>query len=71
MESKSKNPKAKCYNCKFSSQQFKVGKKTHLHCMLPEYEEGLENGTLSAWDTLQEWWDICEKHEFKTNIKIN
>lgn len=60
--------KAKCYNCIHSSQQFKVGNLTHLHCFNNEIypEEELINGNISPWDTLRVFSDKCEKHDFKT-----
>lgn len=67
-----KKQKRKCYNCQFAGKQFKIVGKTHLHCYNKEIfpEKDFENGKLSAWDTLREWWWGCEKHEFKvTNNK--
>lgn len=61
------NKKSKCYNCKFSSQQFKVSGKTHVHCQ-NEYlypPVNFENGKLSAWDTLMQWWSTCDSHELR------
>jgi hypothetical protein len=59
------NKKAKCYNCKFASKQFKVSGKTHVHCLNEELypPADFESGKLSAWDTLIEWWSTCKKHE--------
>lgn len=63
--------KAKCYNCKHASNQFKVGKLTHLHCENPsEYnQEKYDNGDFSAWDTLRVFSDNCISHEFKLKSK--
>ena len=59
--------KAKCYNCKFAGQQFKVGNKTHLHChnekLYPPSD--FESGKISAWDTLMDWHSTCKSHEFR------
>lgn len=64
-----KPKKAKCYNCKFAGEQFKVGDKTYLHChnevLYPTADFG--NGKLSAWDTLMDWWATCTSHEFRIN----
>lgn len=58
--------KARCYNCKFRGQQFKIGKLTHLHCEHPQYsEERFLSGELSPWDTLRVFSDDCTDHEFK------
>ena len=59
--------KPKCYNCKHSSKQFKLGKLTHLHCFNNELypEKEIEEGNISAWDTLRVFSDSCDKHEFK------
>lgn len=57
--------KAKCYNCKFASTAFKIAGKTHHQCNHPKHEEGFNNGTLSPWDTLQEFYNTCESHEFR------
>lgn len=59
--------KPRCYNCNFSGAQFKIGKLTHLHCENDELfpKEKFQNGTLSAWDSLQVFNDTCDKHEFK------
>jgi len=62
------NKKRKCYNCIHSSKQFKVGKLTHVHCYHPKYEEGLNDGTYSAWDTLEVFSNTCNDHEFKPKI---
>ncbi len=66
-----KNRKPKCYNCKHSSQQFKVGKLTHLHCQNEELfpKSGFESGEISGWDMLQVFSDTCDNHEFK-EVKI-
>jgi len=57
--------KPKCYNCKFASSAFKIAGKTHHQCCHLKHKEGIENGTLSPWDTLQEFYNTCEDHEFK------
>lgn len=62
-----KQPKPKCWNCKFAGDQFKVGTLTHVHCFEPtQYpEERLEAGEVSPWETLREGWDTCSFHQFK------
>lgn len=55
--------KKKCYNCKYASQGFKIGGKTHHQCNHPKHKEGIENGTLSPFDTLQEFYNTCESYE--------
>lgn len=66
MKNKAKKPK--CYNCKHSGKQFKVGNVTHLHCEDERQypKEKWESGELTAWDSLQKFSDACDKHEFKT-----
>jgi len=60
-----KDKKAKCYNCKHASGAFKIANKTHHQCNHPKHKEGFENGTVSPWDTLQEFYNSCNTHEFK------
>ena len=60
-----KQPKPKCHNCKYASGAFKIAGKTHHQCNHPKHEDGFNNGTLSAWDTLQEWNWSCKDHEYK------
>ena len=55
----------KCYNCKHASSAFKIAGKTHHQCNHPKHEEGFKSGELSPWDTLQEFWQSCNDHEFK------
>ena len=59
--------KSRCYNCKFSSQQFKLGNITYLHCLDEKQypKEKFESGELTAWDSLQKFSDTCKNHEFK------
>jgi hypothetical protein len=48
---------------------FKINGKSHLHCEHPSYTpERFLSGELSPWDTLMEFWDTCDKHQFKENI---
>lgn len=58
--------KQRCLNCIHASNQFKLGKTTHVHCQNPELfpASEIEKRGLSAWDTLRTWWDKCKKHEF-------
>ena len=56
---------AKCHNCKHASKGFKIVGNTHHQCNHPKHEEGFKSGKLSPWDTLQEWYNSCEYHEFK------
>jgi len=44
---------------------FKIAGKTHHQCNHPKHKEGFENGSLSPWDTLQEFYNTCQSHEFK------
>jgi hypothetical protein len=55
----------KCFNCKHASNAFKIAGKTHHQCCHPKHEAGFESGELSAWDTLQEWYNSCESHELR------
>jgi hypothetical protein len=56
----------KCYNCKHGGGQFKIARKTHLHCEHPKYtQEDFENGKISPWDTLFEFWHTCNDYEPK------
>lgn len=59
--------KRRCHNCKFAGVQFKVGKLTHLHCMNMEIysKEDIENGEISAWETLRVFSASCNNHKFK------
>lgn len=55
----------KCFNCKFKGPSFRLGKITHMHCENPEYNKELKiGGELSPWETLREFWQTCERHEF-------
>jgi hypothetical protein len=62
-----KNKKPKCYNCKFASSGFKIVDKTHHQCLHPKHKAGFESGELSPWDTLQEFYNTCDDHEFRTS----
>lgn len=55
----------KCHNCKHASSAFKIAGKTHHQCNHPKHDKGFEKGELSPWDTLQEWYNSCETHEFR------
>ena len=63
----------KCYNCKFAGKQFKIQFKlkvlnmTYLHCQDPSQyrEEMFATGEANAWDTLRNFYDVCEKHQLK------
>ena len=58
--------KSKCYNCKFKSPAFKIGKLTHYHCYSPTYEKQNKEGVhVSPWETLRVFSDTCDEHEFK------
>jgi hypothetical protein len=57
--------KPKCYNCKHASSAFKIAGKTHHQCNHPKHEAGFESSELSPWDTLQEFYNTCETHEFR------
>ncbi len=58
-------PKPKCHNCKHASPAFKVGKKTYHQCNHIKHKSGMLSGEISAWDTLQEWYNTCDTHEFR------
>jgi len=61
-----KKKRARCWNCKHASDQFKVLKLTHVHCMKPEYQEQADKGDPpSPWETLRVFSDSCESHAFK------
>lgn len=62
---KTKKERKRCYNCKYASEPFKVIGKTHHHCLLPELDEGVRKGTLTAWDTLRVFYDDCDQYEVK------
>ena len=62
---RSASSKQKCYNCKFASSGFKIAGKTHHQCQHPKHLPGFESGELSPWDTLQEFYNTCESHEFR------
>ena len=65
---KDQKPKpAKCYNCKFGGNQFKIAGTTHLHCHNNEKYpiEKMESGKISPWDTLRELHWGCEFHQPK------
>lgn len=57
--------KPKCYNCKHASSAFKIAGKTHHQCNHPKHEKGFESGELSPCDTLQEFYNTCDTHEFR------
>ena len=67
MKKNNKTKKAKCYNCIFRSDTFKIAGKTYLHCFNEDLypKEKFESGELTAWDSLKEFWDKCDKHNFK------
>lgn len=52
---------SKCYNCNFASKGFKIGKRTHYHCNEPKRVEE----SISAWDTLENFYGSCNKHKPK------
>jgi hypothetical protein len=60
--------KPKCYNCKFGGDKFKIAGKTYLHCGNKELypEKDFEEFKISPWDTLREFSDKCNKHQFKS-----
>jgi hypothetical protein len=63
---KTESSNRKCFNCKHASEAFTIGSMTHHQCLHPKHEDGLKGGTISPWDTLKEFHDTCESHEFKT-----
>lgn len=62
-EQTTKPPRPRCHNCKHAGETFKIDCLTHLHCQHPDRVATCQGG----WDTLQEWWDTCDNHEYKTN----
>ena len=63
------NPKSKCcYNCRFAGYKFKIEGLTHLHCQNTELypEKDCEEGKVSPWETLREFYSKCDLHEFKS-----
>ncbi len=60
----SKKGKPRCHNCKHASSAFKIAGKTHHQCNHIKHKYGLLSGEISAWDTLQEWYNTCDTHEF-------
>lgn len=62
----------KCYNCKFAGKSFKIAGKTHMHCEHPKQDEEFKsNPNFSAWDTLRVFWNTCQDHKLKINVKPN
>lgn len=60
----------KCYNCIHGGKQIKIVGNTHLHCENPKYTaEMFESGQLTGWDTLMNFYDSCEDHQLKINVK--
>jgi hypothetical protein len=56
--------KKKCYNCKFRSPAFKVGKVTHHHCDRPTYQKRRDQGEeISPWETLVVFSETCKEYE--------
>ncbi len=62
---KDKKDIPKCYNCKFASTPFKIGGTTHHQCNNPKHDKGFEDGSISPWDTLREFYNTCEDHKLK------
>ena len=62
---KTKAVSKKCYNCIYASSVFKIAGTTHHQCCHPKHDAGFKSGELSPWDTLQNWYNTCESHEFK------
>jgi hypothetical protein len=62
--------KRKCFNCNFASSAFRIAGITHHQCNHPKHESGFKSGELSPWDTLQEFYQTCESHEFKLRNKM-
>lgn len=62
-----KPPKARCFNCVFGGNQFKIANTTYLHCLdKKQYpDEKFESGELTGWDSLKRFSDTCKNHEFK------
>lgn len=58
---------AKCYNCKHASKGFKIAGTTYHQCNHKKHNNGFESGKLTAWDTLKEFYQSCDTHEFINN----
>lgn len=65
-------PKPRCCNCIFRSDYFRISKggMNHCHCFHPKLDEGMIDGTLSAWDSLMEFWETCSDHKHKPTKTI-
>ena len=67
----SANKNRKCYNCKYRTEAFKIGKLTYYHCMSPTYTKQYNEGVyISPWETLRVFSDSCDEHDFKTRKNI-
>jgi hypothetical protein len=60
--------KQTCANCKYSGKQFQLGGKTHVHCENEELYPSEKADERQALETLRQWFNKCEKHEFKPEI---
>lgn len=56
----------KCFNCKHASKPFLIGEVTHHQCIHEKHHEGMDNGSITPWDTLRKWHETCES--FKTGM---
>ena len=61
------NKKKICHNCKHRGDYFKIPPlkpRTYHHCNHPDWAAKFKAGdNVSAWDTLNEFWDTCNKFE--------
>lgn len=56
----------RCFNCKYRTESFKVGKITSYHCWAPSWVLKHENGVdISPWDTLVSFYHTCNEHKFR------
>ena len=63
-----KKVRPRCHNCKFRGEYFRLSDSgiNHCHCLHPKYEEQFKSGVqVSPWDTLKEFWQTCDDHQFK------
>ena len=59
-----KQPKKRCWNCKWKGEEFVVYNKLH-YCQHQTYTaEKFESGEVSPYDTLHKVFDTCDKHLF-------
>jgi len=60
--------KQTCANCKHSGKQFRIEGKTHIHCQNEKLYPPEKANERPALETLRQWFNKCENHEFKPEI---